>query len=101
MLLNHCNSSPVFFHWIRLVAVLTSLIILVKICLDILPICVLLLLINLHLTVAGKLSLWSFTVIYACDLSNLGIRLLTILFSFKSSCARESIVSAGLLLHFL
>ena len=82
-------------------AVLTSLTILDKINLDILAICVLLVLISLHLIVAGKLSLWSLTVIYACEFSNLGIRLLIILFLFKISCAREFISSTEFLSHFL
>ena len=48
---------------------------LAKITLDILPMSVLLVLINLHFIVAGKLSLWSFIVLYNIELANLRLRL--------------------------
>ena len=74
-----------YFHWIEPVAALTSLIMLAKITLNILPISVLLILINLRFIVAGKLSLWSFIVIYDLELVNLRICLPDILFFINSS----------------
>ena len=82
-------------------AVLTSLIILLNIDLDILPMLVLLVLISLDLIVAGKLSLWSLIVIYDLETFNLGIRLPDILFILSIFCAQEFIRSTELLSHFL
>ena len=65
IVLNHFITASEFFHWFTLVALGSSLLIRSSVCLEIFPISLFVGFISLHVGLFLKLSLWSFSVIYA------------------------------------
>ena len=88
---NHSVIPLVFFRWLALVAFTTLLFILSKICLEILPVSLLLGFISLHAGLFAKFYLWSFKVMYAVLGASVCILLL--------SCSTSVVFASTLMLR--